>query len=96
MTIYKARAVYVGDRRTTVRLAPVMWEALEDISRRQLLPMAELLQHIEEDCDPGEGLADAIRIYIVKFYQSFIKETCGDRPKKRRTLAPPSQRSRPR
>ena len=69
MTIYKARAVYIGNRRTTLRLAPIMWEALGDIARHQLLTMAELLRHIEESSDPGEGLADAIRIYIVKFYR---------------------------
>lgn len=69
MTIYKARAVYIGNRRTTVRLAPVMWEALEDIARHQSLTMTELLGHIEKSSDPGEGLADAIRIFIVKFYR---------------------------
>lgn len=70
--IYKARAVYIGNRRTTVRLAPVMWEALEDIAQYQSVSLAELLRQIEETCDPGEGMADAIRIYIVKFYRSLV------------------------
>jgi predicted DNA-binding ribbon-helix-helix protein len=67
--IYKARAVYIGARRTTVRLAPVMWEALDDIARDQSLTLSDVLCKIEHGCDPGEGLADAIRIYIVKFYR---------------------------
>jgi len=70
--IYKARAVFIGNRRTTVRLAPVMWEALEDIARYQSLALSDLLRKIEDGCEPDQGLADAIRIYIVKFYRSLV------------------------
>lgn len=60
-----------------------MWEALEDIARRQSLTMSELLRHIEEDSDPGEGLADAIRIFIVKFYRSLVAEPVTRRRRSR-------------
>src|SRR3954452_3092516 len=83
VTIYKARAVYIGDRRTTLRLAPVMWDALRDIALYRSLSLAELLLEIEESCDPGEGLADAIRIYIVKFYRSILADVMSQRQRRR-------------
>jgi predicted DNA-binding ribbon-helix-helix protein len=70
--IYKARAVFIGNRRTTVRLAPVMWEALEDIARYQSIGLSDLLRKIEDGCEPDQGLADAIRIYIVRFYRGLV------------------------
>src|SRR5436305_5751367 len=56
-----------------------MWDALRDIALYRSLSLAELLLEIEESCDPGEGLADAIRIYIVKFYRSILADVMSGR-----------------
>jgi predicted DNA-binding ribbon-helix-helix protein len=50
-----------------------MWEALEDIARYQSLAVPDLLRKIEDGCEPDQGIADAIRIYIVKFYRSLVR-----------------------
>jgi predicted DNA-binding ribbon-helix-helix protein len=61
--------VLVGNRRTTVRLEPVMWDALHDIARRRQLAVNALLAEIEGGPTTYD-LTAAIRIYIVEFYRA--------------------------
>ena len=49
--------------KTSVRLPPLMRDALEDYR----------IWQIERDREQGQGLTDAIRIYIVEFYRARLK-----------------------
>ena len=63
------RSVLVGGRRATIRLDPVMWDALEDIAERQGRSTDDLIPEIHGS--RGErSLAAAIRIFIVQFYRA--------------------------
>ena len=70
--IYKPRNVFLGDYRTTVRLEPVLWEALGDIARHRGITRQDLMREIDNDREHGVGLTSAIRVYIVKFYRDRI------------------------
>jgi predicted DNA-binding ribbon-helix-helix protein len=72
-TRYRPRNVFLGEFKTSVRLPPVMWEALEDIARHLGVTLQDLIRRIERDREQGQGLTDAIRIYIVEFYRARIK-----------------------
>jgi predicted DNA-binding ribbon-helix-helix protein len=61
--------VVVAGRRTSVRLEPVMWEALQDIARRQERTVHDLVTQIDGE-RTASNLTAAIRVYIVAFYRS--------------------------
>jgi predicted DNA-binding ribbon-helix-helix protein len=60
--------VVVGGRRTSVRLEPVMWDALHDIARRLRVTMHDLVTDIDRE-RTASSLTAAIRVYIVDFYR---------------------------
>jgi predicted DNA-binding ribbon-helix-helix protein len=61
--------VVVAGRRTSVRLEPVMWEALQDIARRQERTVHDVVTQIDRE-RTASSLTAAIRVYIVGFYRS--------------------------
>jgi predicted DNA-binding ribbon-helix-helix protein len=63
------RNIVVGGHRTSVRLEPVMWEALREIARAQAVAINELVTEIDRRRD-GISLTAAIRVHIVDFYRS--------------------------
>ncbi len=60
--------IVVGGRRTSVRLEPVMWDALHDIARRLRVTMHDLVTDIDRE-RTASSLTAAIRVYIVDFYR---------------------------
>jgi predicted DNA-binding ribbon-helix-helix protein len=63
------RNIVVAGHRTSVRLEPVMWEALHEIARRRSLTVHELVTKIDEQRS-ASSLTAAIRVYIVDFYRA--------------------------
>ena len=63
------RNVVVAGRRTTVRLEPLMWEALHEIARFREVSLNELVTEIDRRRE-ASSLTAAIRVYIVEFYRS--------------------------
>src|SRR6266571_7194129 len=63
------RNVVVGSHRTSVRLEPVMWDALHDIARRLRVTVHDLVTEIDRK-RTASSLTAAIRVYIVDFYRA--------------------------
>src|SRR5260370_40642785 len=61
--------VVVGGHRTSVRLEPVMWDALQDIARRLRMTLHDLVTEIDR-ARTASSLTAAIRVYIVDFYRA--------------------------
>ena len=61
--------VVVGGHRTSVRLEPLMWEALREIARLRNLGLNELVTRIDRERD-ASSLTAAIGVYIVDYYRS--------------------------
>jgi predicted DNA-binding ribbon-helix-helix protein len=61
--------VVVAGRRTSVRLEPVMWDALHDIALRRRTRMHSLIIEIDRE-RTASTLTAAIRVYIVDFYRA--------------------------
>ena len=61
--------IVVGNHRTSVRLEPVMWDALRDIAHRQRVTVHDLVTNIDRE-RTASSLTAAIRIYIVDFYRA--------------------------
>ncbi len=61
--------IVVGNHRTSVRLEPVMWDALKDIAGRVGMTVHDLVTAIDRD-RTASSLNAAIRVYIVDFYRA--------------------------
>ncbi len=60
--------VVVGGRRTSLRMEPVMWDALQDIAHRQQVTVRDLVTDIDRE-RTALSLTAAVRTYIVDFYR---------------------------
>ena len=63
------RNIVVNGHRTSVRLEPLMWEALNEIARQRQISRNDLITAIDAQRTTS-SLTAAIRIYIVDFYRS--------------------------
>src|SRR5438552_5736341 len=63
------RNIVVAGHRTSVRLEPVMWEALREIARQRETNLNELVTEIDRRRN-ASSLTAAIRVYIVDFYRA--------------------------
>lgn len=76
----QSRNIMVGGHRTSMRLEPSMWDALDDIARREKLTVHELCTRIKERLDQQAQLRDgpdddkvtltsAVRVLIAMYYR---------------------------
>lgn len=78
--------VIVAGRRTSVRLEPVMWDALQDIARRERISVHDLVTDIDRHRSES-SLTAAIRVFIVNFYRrAAMLSAQRQQPADRRTL----------
>lgn len=61
--------VIVGTLRTSVRLEPVMWDALRDIAAQEGMTVHALVTRISRQ-NPGAKLTSSIRVYLVEYYRT--------------------------
>lgn len=67
------RNIVVAGHRTSVRLEPIMWDALHDIARRLQVSVHELVTEIDRE-RTASSLTAAIRVHIVDFYRTAALE----------------------
>ncbi len=67
------RNVTIGGRRTSIRLEPAMWDALEEICQRENLTRNELCGKIDKFRHTS-GLTAAIRVFIVSYFRAAATE----------------------
>jgi predicted DNA-binding ribbon-helix-helix protein len=63
------RNIVVAGHRTSVRLEPVMWDALHDIARHLRVTIHDVVTEIDRR-RTASSLTAAIRVYIVDFYRT--------------------------
>lgn len=67
------RNVFVGARRTSLRLEPAMWDALAEICRREDMTLHQVCALIDER-RRASSLTAAIRVFIVNYFRSAATE----------------------
>ncbi|MBF0093625.1 MAG: ribbon-helix-helix domain-containing protein [Alphaproteobacteria bacterium] len=65
----ESRNVYVGGRRTSIRLEPEMWDALEDICRREKMTVNEFCSKVET-ARRDAGLTAATRVFLLLYFRA--------------------------
>ena len=86
--------------RTSMRLEPELWEALEEICLRESLTLADVIKQIERLGHPG-GRTSAVRVHVLAYFRRATTEAghrtaghgCGatarvERPQPSRVAAP--------
>jgi predicted DNA-binding ribbon-helix-helix protein len=56
--------------RTSVSLEPAFWDAFRDIAEIRKTPVNTLAAEIDDARSGDEGLASAIRIYVLRHYMT--------------------------
>ena len=67
------RNVRIGGRRTSMRLEPAMWDALEEICQRENLTHHEMCGNIDR-FRHASSLTAAVRVFIVNYYRAAANE----------------------
>jgi len=67
------RNIYLGPRRTSLRLEAVMWDALADIAQDQDKTVDDIILELSRERPHDLNLSAAIRVYIVEFYRARFK-----------------------
>jgi len=63
------RNVTVAGRRTSMRLEPAMWEALQQLCRREGKTLNELVTQIDRQRSES-SLTAAIRVYLLRYFSA--------------------------
>jgi predicted DNA-binding ribbon-helix-helix protein len=69
MSTLVSRNVNLQDRRTSVRLEPAMWEALDEICRREGTSINDLVGLIDRQRRESK-LTAAIRVFVMAYYRA--------------------------
>ena len=56
-----------------MRLEPELWDALEEICRRERVSTGELVKRIEQRGHPG-GRTSAVRVYVLGYFRQAATE----------------------
>lgn len=64
------RSLTLKGHRTSVSLEDEFWQAFRTIAKEKNLPINALAAEIDVERDPDIGLASAIRVFILNWYQS--------------------------
>lgn len=63
------RNVTMSSHRTSMRMEPEMWQAMQDICRRENIATDELIRQAETAAGEG-GRSSAVRIYVLEYYRA--------------------------
>jgi predicted DNA-binding ribbon-helix-helix protein len=67
------RNVTTSARRTSMRLEPEIWDALDEICTRERTNVAGLVQTLDSRARPG-GRTSAVRVHVLTYFRSAATE----------------------
>lgn len=74
MPVLLNRNVYVGERRTSMRLEPEMWSALEEICLRENVTLAQLTERIAGTMEDEGSHTSAVRTFALNYFRNAATE----------------------
>lgn len=69
------RSLTLRGHRTSVSLEDEFWDAFRLIARDLNRPLNDLAAEIDAERGISSGLASAIRVYVLRYYQSALDES---------------------
>lgn len=69
------RNVTVNGRRTSIRLEPEMWDALEEIAKREGVRVSDVVSRIDRHARlSGSGLTARVRVFVLGYFRAAATE----------------------
>lgn len=68
-----SKNVRISGRRTSVRLEPEMWEALDEVAAMQGCSIHDLCSAVSELQHPDASFTGALRVFIMEYFRSAAK-----------------------
>lgn len=62
------RVISIYNRKTSMRLAPAEWEAIDTICRRENIKRKKLFELIDANKDEKMGLTSSVRLFSLIYY----------------------------
>lgn len=59
----------VGDYRTSMRMSPYMWEALDEICQREKISRSDFVTRVDAHRDHSGSLTASVRVAILAYYR---------------------------
>lgn len=66
--------IYIGEKRTSIRLSPIIVNAVERIAAREHCELDELCSHIDRTKGRGIPLSTAIREFAIRYFMDAATE----------------------
>jgi predicted DNA-binding ribbon-helix-helix protein len=67
------RNVTASQGRTSMRLEPELWDALQEICERERVTLGEVVRRIEKRGHPG-GRTSAVRVHVLEYFRAATTE----------------------
>jgi predicted DNA-binding ribbon-helix-helix protein len=67
------RNIVAARGRSSMRLEPEIWDALQEICRRERLVMGDLVRRVEQGVSAG-GRTSAVRVYAFAYFRAAATE----------------------
>ena len=71
-TILK-RSIVIEGQKTSISVEDVFWVSLKEIANRRRMTLSALVAGIRDHRVPGSNLSSAIRVYIMRHFQSLLE-----------------------
>ncbi|MBR5599228.1 MAG: ribbon-helix-helix domain-containing protein [Alphaproteobacteria bacterium] len=69
------RVIDIRDKRTSMRLTPCEWKAIDMICQRENIKRKKLFELIDTNKDPKLGLTSSIRLFTLIYYKNTVMKT---------------------
>jgi predicted DNA-binding ribbon-helix-helix protein len=69
------RSLTLHGHRTSVSLEPAFWDAFRDIAIDRGIPLNQLAVEIDDARSGDEGLASAIRVFVLNHYRAATRSS---------------------
>lgn len=89
------RNIRIHERRTSVRLEPQLWRALETIAELEKTDLNGLCSHVEATRGPDGGFTSALRVFIVEYFggEALSSNRAPAQPEDPHRVSPPFMRA---
>ena len=67
-----SRVIDIKSRRTSMKLTPCEWKALDTICERENIKRKNLFELIDANKDPKLGLTSSIRLFTIVYYKNSV------------------------
>lgn len=73
MSIISNRVVTIYNRKTSIRLAPAEWEAIDNICTKENIPRKMLFELITFNKDEKLNMTSSIRLFMIIYYKNAMQ-----------------------